>query len=309
MGPSVVLLVGAGAAVFVGLLVVVVVVATQSFGRIGVAKGLSAIDRVYSAGAAGPAEEAFGDRVTGPLAARMAALGRALSPAGVVDRLRRWLDHAGNPVHWTVDRVYEFKGIGLVGLGAGGLVTGLLAGGVPGAVVGALAGAALGYYAPDLVIHEVASRRQEEIRRSLPDVLDTLTVSVEAGLGFDAALAQVTRYGRGPLASEFARTLQEIQIGMTRAEALRGLGRRTTVNELKAFCAIIVQATELGIPIANVLREQSKEMRVRRRQRAEELAQKVPVKILFPLVFCLFPALFVVVIGPGVINIMNSDLF
>ena len=96
---------------------------------------------------------------------------------------------------------------------------------------------------------------------------------------------------------------------MTRAEALRGLGRRTKVVELKTFCAIVVQATELGIPIANVLREQAKEMRLRRRQHAEELAQKVPVKILFPLVFCLFPALFIVVLGPGVINILRSGLF
>ena len=124
----------------------------------------------------------------------------------------------------------------------------------------------------------------------MPDILDMLTVSVEAGLGFDAALAQITRYGRGPVAGEFARVLQEMQIGRSRVDALRALGQRTNVAELKSFCAIVVQASELGVPIANVLREQSKEMRIRRRQRAEELAQKVPVKILFPLIFCLFPA-------------------
>jgi tight adherence protein C len=140
----------------------------------------------------------------------------------------------------------------------------------------------------------------------MPDILDVLTVSVEAGLGFDAALAQITRYGRGPLAGEFARVLQEMQIGRSRVEALRALGARTNVTELKSFCAIVVQASELGVPVANVLREQAKEMRIRRRQRAEELAQKVPVKILFPLIFCLFPALFIVVLGPGVINIVHA---
>jgi tight adherence protein C len=118
-------------------------------------------------------------------------------------------------------------------------------------------------------------------------------------------LAQITRYRRGPLAGEFARVLQEMQIGRSRVEALRALAARTSVAELKAFCAIVVQASELGVPIANVMREQAREMRVRRRQRAEELAQKVPVKILFPLIFCLFPALFIVVLGPGVINILH----
>ena len=144
------------------------------------------------------------------------------------------------------------------------------------------------------------------MRRTLPDTLDTLTVSVEAGLGFDAALAQVTRYGRGPLAGEFARVLQEMQIGRSRVDALRALAQRTNVTELKSFCAIVVQATELGVPIANVMREQSREMRIRRRQHAEELAQKIPVKILFPLIFCLFPALFIVVLGPGMIRILDT---
>lgn len=303
------LLAGAAVVFFVGIAIVVVLVASASFGRIGVARGLSAIDQVYAAGVAGPAEEAFGDRVVSPVAARMAKLGRAATPVAVVDRLRRWLDYAGNPPHWTVDRVYELKGFGLIVAGIGGVFLGLVLRGGAGALVGGLVAAVLGFYLPDLVIYELGERRQQALRRSLPDILDTLTVSVEAGLGFDAALAQVTRYGRGPMASEFARTLQEIQIGMTRAEALRGLGRRTKVVELKTFCAIVVQATELGIPIANVLREQAKEMRIRRRQYAEELAQKVPVKILFPLVFCLFPALFIVVLGPGVINILRSGLF
>ncbi|HEX6970346.1 MAG TPA: type II secretion system F family protein [Micromonosporaceae bacterium] len=304
-----VLLVGAATALFVGIALAVVVVVTTSFSRIGVAKGLSAIDKVYSAGAASPAEEAFGDRVVTPLAKGMMRIGRALTPAGTVSRLRRWLDYAGNPPYWTVERVYEVKGIGLIVVGAVGTVIGLFFEGVgPGPLIGAAVGAVLGFYLPDLIIYEIGHHRQEAIRRSLPDVLDTLTVSVEAGLGFDAAIAQVTQHGQGPVPGEFARTLQEMQIGMSRAAAMRALAKRTSVTELRTFCAVVVQATELGIPIANVLREQAREMRIRRRQRAEELAQKVPVKILFPLVFCLLPALFIVVIGPGVLNILRSGI-
>jgi tight adherence protein C len=129
---------------------------------------------------------------------------------------------------------------------------------------------------------------------------------VEAGLAFDAALAQVARYSHGPLASEFARVLQEMQIGKSRTEAMRAMGERTTVPELRAFVSAMIQASELGIPIAHVLREQAKEMRVRRRQRAEGQAQKVPVKITFPLILCLFPALLVVIMGPGIIEISQS---
>jgi tight adherence protein C len=192
-------------------------------------------------------------------------------------------------------------------LGFVGVLAGAYLFGAGGAIAGGLAGAAAGYLVPDLIVLDLAQRRQDEVRRTLPDVIDTLVVSVEAGLGFDAALAQVTRYGRGPLAREFARVLQEIQLGRSRVEALRALGERTSVVELRAFCSIVVQATELGVPMAGVLREQSSQMRVRRRQHAEELAQKVPVKILFPLIFCLLPPVFIVVLGPGILNII--DLF
>jgi tight adherence protein C len=131
-------------------------------------------------------------------------------------------------------------------------------------------------------------------------------VTVEAGLGFEAALAQVVHNGRGPMVGEFARVLHEMQIGRPREEALREMGSRTSVAELKAFASAVVQATALGVPMANVLRQQAAEMRIRRRQRAEEQAQKVPVKILFPMVICLLPALFVVIIGPGMIKLLAA---
>jgi tight adherence protein C len=298
------MLTGAVVLFFAGVAIIAANIATAGFGRAGVAKGLNAIDAVYGARRTG---DRGGESVAAspPVSNQMAKLGRAATPGKALARLRRWLDYAGNPPYWTVDRVFEVKGLALIMLGLLGVGIGLVAAGGLGAVVGGLVGAACGFVIPDLVVYQLAYQRQEGIRRTLPDILDTLTVSVEAGLGFDAALGQITRYGRGPLAGEFARVLQEMQIGRSRVDALRELGQRSSVVELRAFCAIVVQATELGIPIANVLREQSREMRIRRRQHAEELAQKVPVKILFPLIFCLLPALFIVVLGPGVINILK----
>jgi tight adherence protein C len=175
-------------------------------------------------------------------------------------------------------------------------------------VVFAVIGALVGFFLPDLLLYNAGLKRQARIQAALPDAMDMLTICVEAGLGFDAALAQVARHTVGPLAADLSRTIQEMQIGKSRTDALRSLAERTTVGELRVFVSSLVQASELGISVAGVLREQSKEMRMRRRQRAEEKAQKVPVKILFPLVVCLFPALFVIIIGPGAINIAQTLL-
>jgi tight adherence protein C len=296
------LLIGAAVAFFAGVVIVVANIATASFGRTGVARGLSAIESVYGAGRA----DGAGSNGPVPVSNRMTQLGRAATRGQSLARLRRWLDYAGNPPYWTVDRVFEIKGLGLIVAGVLGVAVGFAMGGLLGTVIGGVAGAAVGFFIPDLVIYQLSGKRQEKIRRTLPDILDTLTVSVEAGLGFDAALVQITRYGRGPVAGEFARVLQEMQIGRSRVDSLRALGQRTNVTELRSFCAIVVQASELGVPIANVLREQSKEMRIRRRQRAEELAQKVPVKILFPLVFCLLPAIFIIILAPGMFSILDA---
>jgi tight adherence protein C len=302
-----VLTVGAVLAFFAGLAIVVVNIASASFGRAGVSKSLSTIDRVYGAGGR-RARPNPNDPMPTPVQVsnRMTQLGRAATSGTALARLRRWLDYAGNPPYWTVERIFEIKGLGLVALGIVGTPIGLFLGGGIGAVVVGLLAAALGFFIPDLVVYQMSYNRQEKIRQTMPDILDILTVSVEAGLGFDAALSQITRYARGPVASEFARVLQEMQIGRSRVDALRALGQRSNVVELRSFCAIVVQASELGVPIAAVLREQAKEMRIRRRQRAEELAQKIPIKILFPLIFCLFPALFIVILGPGIINILKA---
>ncbi len=237
----------------------------------------------------------FSDRVIRPVFDLMAGLARRFSPTGFADNLQRKLDVAGNPAGSTVERVLALKGFGLV-LGA---VFGFVVGsGVLALVLGGVFAAA-GLFLPDLLVYNVGVKRQEKIGRSLPDSLDLLTISVEAGLGFDAALSQVARNTEGPLAGEFFRVLQEMQIGKSRAEAFRSMAERTTVPELRQFVSSLVQADQFGIPVAQVLREQSKELRIKRRQVAEEKAQKVPVKIMVPMVLFIFPVLFIVILGPA----------
>ncbi|MGW6937212.1 type II secretion system F family protein [Lentzea sp. NPDC054927] len=262
--------------------------------------------RVTAAGSLALIETSYSTAVTSTQAPTtspswLRSIALRLSPAGIAHTLQRRLDLAGNPPTWTPDRILAAKGLSLL-LGA---TLGALLGFRSPAwlLTGLLAGAAFGFFLPDLLLLNAGQKRQTHIRRALPDALDMLTVCVEAGLGFDAALAQVARNTTGPLAQECARVLQEMQIGKSRNEALRALTDRTTVTELRAFVSALAQAGELGVPIASVLREQAREMRLRRRQRAEEQAQKVPVKILFPLITCLFPAMFVVIIGPGAISI------
>ena len=163
-----------------------------------------------------------------------------------------------------------------------------------------------GFFAPTMYLYQRSYDRSKRIQRELPDAIDLLTISVESGLGFDAALQQVAYNTEGPLADEFSRVLREMQIGSSRSEALRGLAERTNLTELRSFVSAMVQADAFGIPIANVLRVQSSEMRVKRRQRAEEKAQQVPVKMTIPLIFCILPSLFIVIMGPAVIQMMDS---
>jgi tight adherence protein C len=272
----------------------------------GVDGGLAAIESVYAVDRPGSAATVRSGR------GRLLRLGRALAgrltPGGTMELLQRRLDIAGNPGLWTPDRVLSFKGLGLLLLAATGTLLGLPAGPGP-AVLYTVIGALAGFFLPDLLLYNAGLRRQDELRRSLPDVLDLLVVSVEAGLGFDAALSRVARNVKGPLAGEFARLLQEMQIGSSREAALQAMAERTSVEELRSFVSALVQASDLGIPIGNVLRAQAKEMRVKRRQLAEEQAQKVPVKITLPVIGCILPALFIVVLGPGIIGILNSGLF
>jgi tight adherence protein C len=244
------------------------------------------------------------DRLVKPFYRGTRDLALRLSPSGAGARLGRMLEFAGNPPTWSVERLLGVKGAALLVLGLLGL---LLGGGLaPVGLLVAAGAAAAGFFLPDLLVYNLGLKRQEELRRGLADALDMLTVCVEAGQGFDAALLQVSRSTTGPVAGEFARVLQEVQIGKPRAEAFSGLSQRTNVPEVKTFVTALVQADRLGLPIGAVLREQSNQMRLVRRQRAGEKAQKVTVKILFPLLFCIFPALMIVVIGPGAIRLMGT---
>jgi len=299
--PGSVLLAGGLGALGLAIAMLVVAVLPVRSGEGGVAGALAAIEKRYARVAAGTAQKAD------PFAALpgwLRGLALRLSPTGIGAKLQRRLDLAGNPSRWNPDRVLAVKGLGLVLLAAIGVLLGLHK---PVLLIGfAGIGGGIGFFLPDLLLYNTGLKRQAIMQAALPDAMDMLTVCVEAGLGFDAALAQVARNTSGPLAAELARALQEMQIGKSRTHALRAMADRTTLTELRAFVSALVQAGELGISVAGVLREQAKEMRVRRRQRAEERAQKVPVKILFPLIACLFPALFVIIIGPGAITIAHA---
>jgi tight adherence protein C len=282
-----------------------------SSGRSEVARSLAAMGGIGSTRTPTAVRQVIGpawrQRVSQPVMSALARTGHQLSPTAQTVRIRRRLDLAGNPSGFDVDRVLALKMLGLVGGGVLGAVAPLVLGGdALVATGGAIVGMVAGFELPTMALYQVAYNRTERLQVDLPDSLDLLTISVEAGLSFDAALAEVARNTTGPLAGEFFRVLQEMQIGVGRGVAIRSMGERTDLPELRQFAMAMVQADTLGIPIAAVLRVQAREMRIKRSQRAEEQAQKVPVKILFPLIFCILPTLFLFILGPAVITISKS---
>ena len=249
----------------------------------------------------------FMKRVVVPALQRSGTFFRRMTPVGVLERLRQELVYAGSPTGWDAERVIAMKAVTLGGGVLLALVLSKLGNLDPlqGIVVIFLA-IYVGYYLPEWVLRSRSGKRQYKIQRALPDALDLLSITVEAGLGFDAAVARVAKQEGGPLGEELHRVLQEMQLGKGRSEALRDLGERSTVQELKSFVMAMIQADIFGISIGKVLHVQAAEMRIKRRQRAEEQAQKVPVKILFPLILCIFPSLFVVLLGPAAITIYEN---
>jgi tight adherence protein C len=248
----------------------------------------------------------FSQRVLAPLGDRFLSVGRRLTRAGAGDRIQHRLDVAGNPAGWEVQRIIGVKALGLVALGGVTFVYGAALGLAPlTLVLATVATGGLGFLLPNILLYNAGSKRETLMKRALPDALDLLTISVEAGLGFEAAVLKVAQNTVGPLAQEFSRLLQEMQIGIGRAEAMRAMADRSTMKELRSFCLAMVQADQLGVPIGGVLRIQSREMRVRRRQDAEERAQQVPVKIMIPLVLFVLPCMFIVVMGPAALSIIK----
>ena len=302
-------LIVAFALIFVALLLVFGAVGGFFQEKPGVNRSIAVLEALTQAPdeMKGELDASFSDRVLFPLLARTQSMGRRLTPEDASERIREKLELAGNPAGWTVERVMAGKVVGFAVALVVSLVLSLLMGLGFLPTLGFVVIASLaGYNAPNMYLYQQTYDRADKLQRALPDAIDLLTISVESGLGFDAACAQVARNTDGPLADEFARMLQEMQIGRGRSDALRSLGDRTNLPDLRSFVSAMVQADAFGIPVGQVLRVQSSEIRVKRRQWAEEAAQKVPVKILVPLIFCILPCLFIAVLGPAGIQIMES---
>jgi tight adherence protein C len=249
----------------------------------------------------------FGQRVLVPVVAGAGRVARRVTPLDTRDRVAKKLLLAGGPVGWDAERVLAFKVIGAVSGVFGGFVLSTMLKPAPFVAIVAIALLAfVGFVLPDSLLNRKVDERQKEILKTLSDTLDLLTISVEAGLSLNAAIAQVVQNVPGVLSAEFARMLQEIQLGVPRSEAFRHLADRTDVEELNGFALAMIQADVFGVSIASVLRTQAQQLRIKRRQAAEAKAQQTPVKIVFPLVLCILPALFVVIVGPGAIQIVTQ---
>lgn len=232
-------------------------------------------------------------------------IGYRLTPAGYVRKLDKLLSLAGRPVSLPLGRVLAAKPL----LGMAGALLGLYISATGSTPIIKLVGifvALLGYFIPDLMLYSKGQERQTAMQLELANTLDQMLISVEAGLGFEGAMARAGENGKGPLAEELVRTLQDMQVGRSRRESYLALAERTSIPELRSFVQAVVQADTYGIAISRVLRIQAKVMRVKRRQRAEEKAMKLPVMILFPLLFFIFPVLFIAILGPAVINAIET---
>jgi len=250
-------------------------------------------------------QHGVGARAMRPLVARVGRLATRYTPRGRLEALEQRLLLAGTPRGWTLERVLAAKAL----FGASGAAAGLLclvASPSATALLVALLLSAAGFFAPDVVLSRRADERQEQVRRSLADTVDQLVIAVRAGLGLDAALARVARTTEGPLASEVARVVQDTRAGIPRAEALAALAERVRLPELRQMVVALAQAEKLGVPVAQTLQVQASELRVKHRQQAEERAMKLPVKILFPMVVCIMPSLFIVLMGPAAMNIFET---
>jgi tight adherence protein C len=249
------------------------------------------------------------ERLTQPVLAKVTKVSKRVNPPDYVEGVRRKFQAAGVYSNDAVERhlakrvlllafvpVWLIIMVGWNPLGLGGLFRWALVGVV----------AACCVLLPDAQLNSKVQARQKALRRALPDTLDLLVISVEAGLGFEQAVDRVVENVPGPLSAEFAVVLGETRAGASRADALRSMDQRCNLPEIRSFVLAMIQADTFGVSIGRILRSQADEMRVKRRQRAQEQAMKAPVKMLLPMVFCIFPALFVVVLGPAIINIMNN---
>jgi tight adherence protein C len=234
-----------------------------------------------------------------------ARLVTGLTPSGTVARLDRLAARAGRPADWPVPKLVAAKLVlAAVGGGLGVLV--ISARTTPLNVALVVAVTLVAYFVPELLLYSRGQERQDAIGLELADTLDQMTIAVEAGLGFESAMSRAGKNGKGPLAEELVRTLQDIAVGQPRREAYLALADRTAVPDLRRFIGAVLQADAYGVSIADVLRTQAQEMRLKRRQRAEEKAMQIPVKVIFPLILCILPTLFIVLLGPAAMDMMEA---
>jgi tight adherence protein C len=251
-------------------------------------------------------QQPFFDRVLRPVIKRLSRVGRRGDQGGVVARTDAKLEKAGYPGGL---RGADWMGVKILATIVGAVLfffLGLLLGRAPLGFLLGLLGAAFGFIGPEFWLGGRIRKRSMDMILQLPDALDLLTISVEAGLGFDAALAKVVEKMDGPLITEFRQALAEVRMGRTRRDALRDIIARADAQPVANFIGAIVQAEQLGVPIAKVLQIQSQQLRIERRQRAEEAAAKAPVKMLFPMVGCIFPTIFIVILGPAIVTVMGG---
>ena len=251
-------------------------------------------------------QQPFFERVVRPVVKRLSKLGSRGDQGGIIARQDAKLEKAGYPGGL---RGADWMGVKILVAIVAAIALfflGLLMGGGPLGFIFAMFGALFGFIMPEFWLGSRIRKRAMEMILQLPDALDLLTISVEAGLGFDAALAKVVEKMEGALVNEFRQALAEIRMGRTRREALRDIVSRADAQPVANFIGAIVQAEQLGVPIAKVLQIQSQQLRIERRQRAEEAAAKAPVKMLFPMVGCIFPTIFIVILGPAIVTVMGG---
>jgi tight adherence protein C len=251
----------------------------------------------------------FSQRVLRPILEGLATFVTRFAPANAVESTRHKLELAGRPNNWGPT---EFAGIRVLAAGMLAVLAFLMLtiSGQPfmRRVAGTVMGLVLGYLLPSLWLGSKIRRRQDEVVKALPDALDLLTICVEAGLGFDAAMHRVSEKWDNELSRAFNRVIQEIRLGKLRREALREMDHNLEVPDVTSFVAAVIQADQLGVSMSKVMRIQSEQMRIKRRQRAEEKAHQAPVKMLFPMVFLIFPAIYIVLLGPAVLVVMHSGV-
>ncbi|HEX2141405.1 MAG TPA: type II secretion system F family protein [Candidatus Limnocylindria bacterium] len=251
-------------------------------------------------------QQPFFERVVRPVVKRLSKVGRRGDQGGLIARTDAKLEKAGYPGGLRGADWMGVKILSTIVVTLAGFFLGLAMGGFPMAMLFTLVGAMFGFIGPEFWLGRKIRARSMAMVLQLPDALDLLTISVEAGLGFDAALAKVVEKMEGPLVNEFRQALAEIRMGRSRRDALRDVVTRADAQPVSNFIGAIVQAEQLGVPIAKVLQIQSQQLRIERRQRAEEAAAKAPVKMLFPMVGCIFPTIFIVILGPAIVTVMGG---